>query len=84
MKTLCVLFHRWSATPMITVPLLCHCQGKETSWKAATGDAMSQKEINKVHYKKRVLNYFPNTQEQNDGKNVILAFEQGMQQMLKT
>ena len=42
------------------------------------------KEINKVHFKKRVLNYFPNAQEQNDGKNVVLVFEQGMQQMLKT
>ena len=41
------------------------------------------KEINKVRFKERVLNYFPNAQEQNDGKNVILVFE-GMQQMLKT
>ena len=30
------------------------------------------------------LNYFPNAQEQNDGKNIIIVFEQGMQQMLKT
>ena len=42
------------------------------------------KEINKVCFKERVLNYFPNAQEQNDGKNVILVFEQGMQHMLKT
>ena len=27
------------------------------------------KEINKFHFKERVLNYFPNAQEQNDGKN---------------
>ena len=33
------------------------------------------KEINKVCFKERVLNYFPNAQEQNDGKNVILVFE---------
>ena len=36
-----------------------------------------------MHFKERVLNYFPNAQEQNDEKNVILVFEQGMQQMLK-
>ena len=42
------------------------------------------KEINKVRFKERVLNYFPNAQEQNDGKNVILVFEEGMQQILKT
>ncbi len=40
------------------------------------------KEINKVRFKERVLEYFPNAQEQNDGKDVILIFEQGMQQML--
>lgn len=33
---------------------------------------------------KRVLNYFPNANKQNDGSNVILVFEQGMQQMSKT
>jgi len=42
------------------------------------------KEINKVRFKDKVLNYFTNAQEQNDGKNVILVFEQGMQQLLKT
>ena len=42
------------------------------------------KEINKVRFKEKVLNYFPNAQEQNNGKNIILVFEQGMQQMLKT
>ena len=42
------------------------------------------KEINKVRFKERILNYFPNAQEQNDGKNIILVFDKGMQQMLKT
>ena len=42
------------------------------------------KTINKVRFKDRVLNYFPNAQEQSDGKNIILVFEQGMQEMLKT
>jgi len=42
------------------------------------------KEINKIPFKECVLHYFPNAQEQNDGKRVILVFEQGMQQILKT
>lgn len=41
------------------------------------------KEINKVRFKERVLEYFPNAQQQNDRKNLVLVFEQGMQQMLK-
>ena len=46
--------------------------------------ALATKEINKARFKDRVPNCFPNAQEQNDGKNIILIFEQGMQQMLKT
>ena len=42
-----------------------------------------RKEINKVRFKDRVLDYFPKAQHENDGKNVILVFGQGMQQMLK-
>ena len=42
------------------------------------------KEIYKIRFKEHVLCYFPNAQEQNDGKRAILVFEQGMQQMLKT
>ncbi len=41
------------------------------------------KEINKVRFKQQVLAYFPLAQEQNDGKNVILVFEHGMQELLK-
>ena len=41
------------------------------------------KEVNKGRFKQQVLEYFPNAQEQNDGKNTILIFEQGMQQMFK-
>ena len=47
------------------------------------GNLGISKEVNKVRFKERVLEYFPNAQEQNDGKNVKLVFEQGMQQMLK-
>ena len=42
-----------------------------------------RKEINKVRFKDKVLKHFPHAQEHNDGKNVILVFEQGMQEMLK-
>ena len=41
------------------------------------------KEINKVRFKEQVLKYFPYAQEQRDGKNVVLVFEPGMQEMLK-
>ena len=41
------------------------------------------KEINKVLFKKQVLEYFTNAQEQSDGKNKVLVFEKGIQQMLK-
>ena len=53
-------------------------------YESCLHDVGISKEINEVHFKERVLNYFPNAQEQNDGKNVTLVFEQGMQQMLKT
>ncbi len=33
--------------------------------------------------KERVLAYFPQAQEQSDGRNKVLVFEHGMQQMLK-
>ena len=36
------------------------------------------KEINRVCFKEELLKYFPHAQEQSDGKNVILVFEQGM------
>ncbi|XP_014665401.1 PREDICTED: adenylate cyclase type 2-like [Priapulus caudatus] len=39
--------------------------------------------ISKVRFKEQVLKYFPNAPEQSGGKNRILVFEQGMQQMLK-
>ena len=42
-----------------------------------------RKEINKVRFKDKVLKHFPHAQEHNDGKNVILVFETGMQEMLK-
>lgn len=42
-----------------------------------------EKEINRVRLKEKVKVYFPHAQEQSDGKNKILVFEQGMQQMLK-
>jgi len=33
--------------------------------------------------RENILEYFPQAQEQSDGKNIVLVFEQGMQQMLK-
>ena len=39
--------------------------------------------INSVSKNMQVLTYFPNAQEQNHGKNVILVFKEGMQQMFE-
>ena len=41
------------------------------------------KEINKARFKDQVLKHFPHAQEQSDGKNVILVFEQGMQEWVQ-
>ena len=41
------------------------------------------KGTNRNLIKDKLLAYFPQAQEQSDGKNKILVFEQGMQQMLK-
>ncbi|KAL7405136.1 hypothetical protein ABVT39_024257 [Epinephelus coioides] len=41
------------------------------------------KEINRVRFKKQVVKYFPHAQEQSDGKNGILVFEEGMREVLK-
>ena len=42
-----------------------------------------EKEFNRSRFKESILSYFPQAQEQSDGKNKILVFEQGMQEMLK-
>ena len=42
-----------------------------------------EKEVNRSRFKESLLEYFPQAQEQSDGKNKLLVFEQGMQQMLK-
>ena len=42
-----------------------------------------QREINRGRLKEKILQNFPQAQEQSDGKNKVLVFEQGMQQMLK-
>ena len=34
------------------------------------------KEINRVRFKEQLPKYFPHTQDQSDGKNVILVFKQ--------
>ncbi len=52
-------------------------------YESRLGDLGISKEVNKVRFKERVLLHFPNAQEQNDGKNVILVFDQGLQQILK-
>lgn len=40
-------------------------------------------EVNKVCFKDKILSHFNEAQVQNDGKNVIIIFQQGMQQVLK-
>jgi hypothetical protein len=39
--------------------------------------------INKTRLKNYLLEHFPEAQEQNDGKNIIIIFEKGMKNMLK-
>ena len=41
------------------------------------------KEINKVRFKEQILSHFAEAQTQSDGKNIILVFEKGMQELLK-
>ena len=41
------------------------------------------KELNKRRFKDHILQHFPQAQEQSDGKNIILIFQQGMQEMLR-
>lgn len=41
------------------------------------------KEKNKRHFKNQLLSHFENAQEQTDGKNSLLVFDRGMQQLLK-
>ena len=41
------------------------------------------KEVNRTRFKEQVLRYFPSAQQQSDGKNAILVFEKGMQEILK-
>ena len=52
-------------------------------YQARLADLGIRKEINKVRFKEQVLAHFPHAQAQSDGKNLILVFEEGMQQMLK-
>ena len=42
-----------------------------------------ERETNRTRFKEKILAYFPQAQEQSDGKNKVLVFQQGMQQMLK-
>ena len=42
-----------------------------------------EEKTNRIYFKEKVLAHFPQAQEQSDGKNKILVFEQGMQDMLK-
>ncbi len=42
-----------------------------------------RKEVNKSWFKEKILQYFPQDQEQSDGKHIVLIFPEGMQQMLK-
>ena len=40
-------------------------------------------EVYKVRFKEKILSYFHEAQAQSDGKNILLIFQQGMQQILK-
>ena len=52
-------------------------------YESRLADFGIKSEVNKVRFKEQILKHFPYSQEQSDGKNVILVFEKGMQQMLK-
>ena len=52
-------------------------------YQTRLADFGSSKEINKVRFKELLLSYFPDAQAQNDGKNILLIFKQGMQDILK-
>ncbi len=41
------------------------------------------KSINKTRLKNDVLEYFPESQEQQDGKSIVIVFREGMRNMLK-
>jgi len=41
------------------------------------------REINRACFREQILSHFPEAQTQSDGKNVLLVFDQGMQQLLK-
>ncbi len=41
------------------------------------------KKINKTRLKVSVLEKFPEAQEQHDGKNTVIVFEEGMKNMLR-
>ena len=40
-------------------------------------------EVKKVRFKEKILSHFHEAQAQSDGKNILLIFQQGMQQILK-
>ncbi|KAG0727322.1 hypothetical protein GWK47_034911 [Chionoecetes opilio] len=52
-------------------------------YESRLADFGIRSEVNKVRFKEQILKHFPYSQEQSDGKNVLLVFEKGMQQMLK-
>lgn len=52
-------------------------------YESRLADFGIRSEVNKVCFKEQILKHFPYSQEQSDGKNLILVFEKGMQQMLK-
>ena len=43
-----------------------------------------RKEINRVRFKSKLKQHFPNAQEQSDMKSNFLIFPEGMQHMLRT
>ena len=41
------------------------------------------KKLNKRHFKDHILQQFPQAQEQSNGKNIILIYQQGMQDIIR-
>uniref|UniRef100_UPI00358E26DF uncharacterized protein isoform X2 n=1 Tax=Myxine glutinosa TaxID=7769 RepID=UPI00358E26DF len=58
------------------------CSALRHMYEKRLQDLGIDREMNKVHFKEKILRYFPEAQEQNDGKNIVIVFEKGMQEML--
>jgi hypothetical protein len=57
------------------------CSELRLFYESRLKDLGIPKEINNVHFKEQLVPIFTEAQTQSDGKNIILVFEQGMQQL---